>query len=74
VPGDRKTDKNPLQKYAKILIRGGRVKDLPGCKYTAICGKRDLPRLEGRSNGRSKFGMVKTYDRVDHRYKKFHYN
>jgi small subunit ribosomal protein S12 len=43
-----------------VLVRGGRAKDVPGVKYTAICGKFDLPRLEDRNNGRSKFGMVKT--------------
>jgi len=76
VPGDRgkKQEKHPLQKFSVVLVRGGRAKDVPGVKYTAICGKFDLPRLEMRRNGRSKFGMVKTYDRVDHRYKKFYYN
>lgn len=76
IPGDRgkKEDKHPLQKFSVVLVRGGRAKDVPGVKYTAICGKFDLPRLEMRRNGRSKFGMVKTYDRVDHRYRKFYYN
>lgn len=74
VPGDRDVDKHPLQKFSQVLVRGGRVKDLPGMKYTAICGKFDLPRLEFRRNGRSRYGMVLTRWRVDHRYKKFHYN
>lgn len=74
IPGDRDIDKHPLQKFSVVLVRGGRAKDVPGVKYTAICGKFDLPRLEDRNNGRSKFGMVKTWDRVDHRYKKFYYN
>ena len=47
---------NSLQKHSVVLIRGGRVKDLPGMKYTMIRGKYDLRRLEGRENGRSKYG------------------
>jgi small subunit ribosomal protein S12 len=74
VPGEYEGDKHPLQKYAVVLIRGGRVKDLPGMKYTIICGKFDLRRIADRRNARSKYGMVKTYDRVDHRYRKFSYN
>ena len=74
MPGERVSDKHPLQKFSVILVRGGRVKDIPGMKYTAICGKFDLRREEFRRNARSKYGMVKTYDRVDHRYKKFYYH
>ena len=42
-----------LQKYSTILVRGGRVKDLPGMKYTIIRGKYDLRKIEGRRNARS---------------------
>jgi len=45
-----------LQKHSTVLIRGGRVKDLPGMKYKIIRGKYDAKRLEGRTNRRSKYG------------------
>jgi small subunit ribosomal protein S12 len=48
-----------LQDYSTILIRGGRVKDLPGVKYHAIRGKFDLQGLKNRKNARSKFGSKK---------------
>lgn len=63
-----------LQKHSVVLVRGGRVADLPGMKYTIIRGKFDLRRLEFKRAARSKYGMVKTYTKVDHRYKKFLYN
>jgi len=47
---------NNLQKFSVVLVRGGRVKDLPGMKYTLIRGKYDFRRLEGRENARSKYG------------------
>ena len=49
-----------LQKHSTVLIRGGRVKDLPGYRYKVIRGKFDLRRLEDRANGRSKYGTRKT--------------
>jgi small subunit ribosomal protein S12 len=45
-----------LQKHADILVRGGRVKDIPGMKYRAIRGKESLAGLHNRRNGRSKYG------------------
>lgn len=62
-----------LQKHSVVLIRGGRVKDLPGMKYTIIRGKFDLKRLEMRRQGRSRYGAKKVYSRVDHRYRKYKY-
>lgn len=62
-----------LQKHSVVLVRGGRVKDLPGMKYTIIRGKFDLKRLELRRQGRSRYGAKKVYSRVDHRYKKHKY-
>jgi len=62
-----------LQKHSTVLIRGGRVKDIPGMKYTMIRGKKDLRRLEERRNARSKFGVKKTFKWFDHRYKKYKY-
>lgn len=62
-----------LQKHSVVLVRGGRVKDLPGMKYTIIRGKFDLKRLSNRRQGRSKYGAKKVYHKVDHRYRKLKY-
>jgi len=45
-----------LQEHSVILIRGGRVKDLPGVRYHAIRGTLDSSGVEGRRRGRSKYG------------------
>jgi small subunit ribosomal protein S12 len=45
-----------LQKHSVVLVRGGRVKDLPGVRYTIIRGKYDLQRLVNRRKRRSKYG------------------
>lgn len=45
-----------LAEHSIVLIRGGRVKDLPGVKYHIIRGKFDTLGVEGRKKGRSKYG------------------
>ena len=45
-----------LQLYATVLIRGGRVKDLPGVKYHLVRGKLDFLGLKNRKTSRSKYG------------------
>jgi|TARA_B110000240_G_scaffold113536_1_gene127340 small subunit ribosomal protein S12 len=45
-----------LQDYSAVLIKGGRVKDLPGVKYHLIRGKLDLLGLKDRKTSRSKYG------------------
>jgi len=45
-----------LQEYSTVLIRGGRVPDLPGIKYHIIRGKLDLTGLKNRKTSRSKYG------------------
>jgi small subunit ribosomal protein S12 len=45
-----------LQEHSIVLIRGGRVKDLPGVRYHIIRGVLDTSGVEGRRNGRSKYG------------------
>jgi small subunit ribosomal protein S12 len=45
-----------LQRYSTVLIRGGRVKDLPGVKYHLIRGKLDLLGLKDSKTSRSKYG------------------
>ena len=51
--------KHSLQKYSTVLIRGGRVRDLPGVKYKVIRGVFDLKRVYDRSKARSKYGIPK---------------
>jgi len=48
-----------LQQYSTVLMRGGRIKDLPGIKYTLIRGKLDLQGIKKRTNSRSKYGTKK---------------
>ena len=45
-----------LQEHSLVLIRGGRVKDLPGVRYHIIRGALDTAGVEGRLQGRSKYG------------------
>jgi len=48
-----------LQEHSIVLIRGGRVKDLPGVKYRIIRGVLDLQGVTERKQGRSKYGCKK---------------
>ena len=48
-----------LQEHAVVLIRGGRVKDLPGVRYHVVRGNLDLQGVNDRKNGRSKYGTKK---------------
>jgi len=48
--------KHNLQEHSLVLIRGGRVKDLPGVKYHVIRGTQNAEGVEGRRQGRSKYG------------------
>lgn len=45
-----------LQEHSVVLIRGGRVKDLPGMRYHIVRGKLDLAAVKNRKQGRSKYG------------------
>ena len=45
-----------LQEHSLVLIRGGRVKDLPGVRYHVIRGTLDASSVEGRKSSRSKYG------------------
>jgi small subunit ribosomal protein S12 len=45
-----------LSEHGIVLVRGGRVKDLPGVKYHVVRGKFDLLGVEGRKRSRSKYG------------------
>lgn len=48
-----------LQEHSIVLIRGGRVKDVPGVRYHIIRGALDTQAVNGRQNGRSKYGVKK---------------
>lgn len=48
-----------LQEHSVILIRGGRVKDLPGVRYHTVRGALDTTGVDGRMQGRSKYGAKK---------------
>src|SRR5574343_131511 len=45
-----------LAEHTVVLVRGGRVKDLPGVKYHIVRGKYDTAGVEGRKTSRSKYG------------------
>lgn len=55
IPGEG----HKLQEYSTVLIRGGRVKDLPGIKYHLVRGKLDFSGLKNRRTSRSKYGTKK---------------
>ena len=48
-----------LQEHSVVLVRGGRVKDLPGIKYHIVRGVLDTAGTEGRRQERSKYGVKK---------------
>lgn len=48
-----------LQAYSTVIMRGGRVKDLPGIKYHLVRGKLDFSGLQNRKTSRSKYGAKK---------------
>jgi len=45
-----------LQEHSIVLVRGGRVKDLPGVRYHIVRGTLDAAGVENRKQGRSKYG------------------
>ena len=48
-----------LQEHSVVVIRGGRVKDLPGVRYHIVRGRLDASGVESRKRGRSKYGAKK---------------
>ncbi|MCC6445650.1 MAG: 30S ribosomal protein S12 [Armatimonadetes bacterium] len=48
-----------LQEHSVVLVRGGRVKDLPGVRYHVVRGTLDAAGTKDRKNGRSKYGTKK---------------
>lgn len=55
IPGEGHT----LQEHSVVLVRGGRVKDLPGVRYHIVRGTLDTGGVEDRQQGRSKYGSKK---------------
>ena len=52
IPGEG----HSLQEHSVVLVRGGRVRDLPGVRYHIVRGKLDCTGVEKRAQGRSKYG------------------
>ena len=52
IPGEG----HSLQEHSVVLVRGGRVKDLPGVRYHIVRGTLDSTGVDGRNRGRSKYG------------------
>ena len=52
IPGEG----HSLQEHSVVLVRGGRVKDLPGVRYHIVRGKLDATGVDGRNQQRSKYG------------------
>nr|YP_009435023.1 ribosomal protein S12 [Lobelia laxa]YP_009435071.1 ribosomal protein S12 [Lobelia laxa]ATG25094.1 ribosomal protein S12 [Lobelia laxa]ATG25113.1 ribosomal protein S12 [Lobelia laxa] len=48
-----------LQEHSVVLVRGGRVKDLPGVRYRIVRGTLDAEKVKDRQQGRSKYGVKK---------------
>jgi len=53
IPGEG----HSLQEHSVVLVRGGRVKDLPGVRYHIVRGTLDSTGVDGRKQGRSKYGQ-----------------
>lgn len=56
IPGEG----HSLQEHSVVLVRGGRVKDLPGVRYHIVRGTLDTTGVAKRSQGRSKYGSKRT--------------
>jgi small subunit ribosomal protein S12 len=59
IPGE----KHNLQEHSVVLLRGGRVKDLPGVRYHIVRGVLDTAGVEGRKQQRSKYGAKTPKDK-----------
>jgi len=56
IPGER----HNVQEHSIVLVRGGRVRDLPGVRYHIVRGAYDVSGVDGRKQGRSKYGTKKS--------------
>lgn len=66
IPGEG----HKLQEHSVVLVRGGRVKDLPGVRYHIVRGTLDADGVEKRSQGRSKYGVKRAKKAADTKGKK----
>ena len=57
IPGEG----HKLQEYSNVLVKGGRVKDLPGVKYHLVRGRLDLNGIKNRKTSRSKYGTKRVF-------------
>lgn len=48
-----------LQEHSVVLVRGGRIKDIPGVRYHIVRGSLDTAGVQGKAQGRSKYGTKK---------------
>jgi len=55
IPGEG----HSLQEHSIVLVRGGRVRDLPGVRYQVVRGSRDAVGVDGRKQARSRYGAKK---------------
>ena len=55
IPGEGHT----LQEHSIVLVRGGRIRDLPGVRYQVVRGARDTLGVSGRKQSRSRYGAKK---------------
>ena len=49
-----------LQEHSIVLVRGGRIRDLPGVRYQVVRGARDTLGVQGRKQSRSRYGAKKS--------------
>ena len=61
IPGEG----HELQEHSVVLIRGGRVKDLPGVRYHIVRGALDTSGVANRKQGRSKYGSKKSKEKAE---------
>ncbi len=56
IPGEG----HSLQEHSIVLVRGGRIRDVPGVRYKVVRGTRDTLGVEGRKQARSRYGAKKS--------------
>jgi len=59
IPGEG----HELQEHSVVMVRGGRVKDLPGIKYTLVRGVYDLGGVKDRASSRSLYGTKRSKEK-----------
>ena len=64
IPGGWDSKNKPLKKFSKVLVRGGRIRDIIGIRYKIILGKFDANPLYKRKTSRSKYGVKQIYAMV----------